>query len=105
MYVGIFLALSMLLVYSVYNEARSTNFPIIRCDEKTFDYNTQMCCNGQVYYKKRGSQCCGYKLYDDYLMKCCKKTNGYWVIRKNDTCDGHLPKTTHYTEELPQAIP
>ncbi|KAK2171329.1 hypothetical protein NP493_1078g01034 [Ridgeia piscesae] len=101
MYLCIFLAFAMVLVCPVYNKPRSIYYPHIVCGHTDYERSEQICCDEQLYDKKTGAEeCCGYKVFDSNLMKCCNKMNGKWVIRKSDSCTPTLPKTSSYTEQL-----
>ena len=45
--------------------------PYFHCGHQIFNPNSQICCYGNVYAKKKGFACCGLYYYNAAIAKCC----------------------------------
>ncbi|KAI0240240.1 hypothetical protein LSAT2_009069 [Lamellibrachia satsuma] len=87
MHVGVLLALGTVVAGCVLVDGFSLwgkeNYKNGKCAGQDFDMGTHICCVDQLYERKTWNECCcGYKVLDTAIEKCCNN----FVIQLADKC-------------------
>ena len=71
----------------VAQNGNSENDKRVSCASVLLDPAVSFCCNGVVHRKEGGiNDCCGNVPYDSTKFSCCKTTNGFKTIHKDQVC-------------------
>lgn len=57
------------------------------CGSKTYDFTTEVCCEGVVHHLHEYTQCCGSAVIDSRYYECCGRKYP-WSITGNKRCCG-----------------